>query len=690
MATIFATTSVKATTSKYATTSVYSNGTVINSNTNSGTNFVFGSAISTASPHYSTITHPLAQQSILSEITVRVPTNSWWTNLYMGTNRIVTDPYHIKPVTQGLYICNPSFAVSSNNIVTSFIQNIAFEASETLTIKKIESFTDLGVVFRWSDGTNTLKSYFTRGMAYNTMVYTNLTPKITTAHAILSVNGSSSTGDVTGTKFKIILNNGQTWILYASQSLTLNWQNSTGWRMLASQAYTGTLQLAYLASAGYEATLDTYALSYARGGTVGATVSGDTSTISFNWDVVGSTLLQFAYPHHMDCLNSPNTTSLSYTSIIGNMTGITGNTWTINEALTNYGWDGPRAIDADKVSAITTALSSDKTYTSTTPNDPYFGGKEYAKIGRLISIAEHSQINDTAAAATLRASAKTALEPWINASNSNAIKYDTTWGGINTTNGLASSNNDFGAGYYNDHHFHWGYHVYCAAAIAKNDSTWLAANQDKVNVYLRDIMNPSDTDTYFPRFRHFDWFAGHSWAAGLFDFGDNRNQESTSEAINAWYACYLWGVVTNNANIRDHARILLAMELRSSKKYWQRYTGNDMYSASMTGNGIGVVWSSKVDDTTFFGSNIEYRRGIQIVPILPITESLVPSAWANAFYTNEIAATVGAMAAGWQNFMYAAQATFDKTTAWTNATSLSGFDGGNSKTNQLYWGATRP
>ena len=94
---------------------------------------------------------------------------------------------------------------------------------------------------------------------------------------------------------------------------------------------------------------------------------------------------------------------------------------------------------------------------------------------------------------------------------------------------------------------------------------------------LRDIANPSHADPYYPIVRHKDWYLGHSWAQGvdptygiLFIYFcnivlivlDGKNQESTSEAVNAYYGVYLYGLVTKNDRVRDFGRLLLATEIR--------------------------------------------------------------------------------------------------------------------------------
>ena len=119
-------------------------------------------------------------------------------------------------------------------------------------------------------------------------------------------------------------------------------------------------------------------------------------------------------------------------------------------------------------------------------------------------------------------------------------------------------------GYYNDHHFHFGYFVYAASVIAKSDSNWVNTYGDAVLSLIRDYSNPAsgNGDPNFTFMRNKDWFVGHSWAAGIFPFADGRNQESSSESVNAWYAVSLYGLATGNERIKDLGRLALASEIR--------------------------------------------------------------------------------------------------------------------------------
>lgn len=649
--------------------------------------FVFGSPITTNAPSFPSTTHPLAVSSKISGRPGPYPTNSWMQNFLMGTNRVEPVPYQVKQTSSQLWVCYPNRTVNTTSITTAILQNMAFEASEG--ISSIEQIAEdlMSATYKWKNGSNYMQSAIVQGSPYMVMQYSGLTPKITTQHAILSVNGSSTPGEVSGTKFKVVLNNGQTWLIYTSSTVTFTWSNTGGWQLLAGSAFTGTVSMAYMLDAAHETILDTYKDAYPTGVTINATVSGDVATLTYTYTVAGSgQLLMMALPHHMETLQNPTTVATAYKCMKGTTTGVVGSTWTFSEPLPTIGWSAPRAIDPNRLTAVVNALASDYTFVTSQNTDVYNFGKEIAKMARLALIAD--EVGETSKRDTVIANMKTWLNKWLDGTNGNPLKYDSTYGGICSTAGLASPSADYGNGYYNDHHFHYGYPVYAAAVIAKFDSAWRDSYRGKVTDLIRDYMNPSTSDNKFTRFRHKDFYAGHSWASGLSDFGDNRNQESSSESINAYYGAYLWGLATNDTNIKETARILLAMEIRATKKYYHIYPGNNVYDAGYTGKGIGVLWQTKVDDATFFGSNLEYRRMIQVIPITPITEFYVESGWASEIWT-EMQTIIAAASDGWKNFIYAVEGVIAKVQAWIDSNLLGSFDNGNSKTNQLYWEATR-
>jgi endo-1,3(4)-beta-glucanase len=373
------------------------------------------------------------------------------------------------------------------------------------------------------------------------------------------------------------------------------------------------------------------------------------------------------------------------------MTGLRGATWTLKENLSPIKWFSPNGIPADKVASIRAALQQEKGRRNPV-GDPYTAGKILASMARLALIADELHDNETAH--SIRENLKADLDPWLLGTNWNALKYESAWGGLCSSLGLSDLNADYGNGWYNDHHFHYGYMVYAAAVLGKEDKAWLSSRRAAIMDIVRDFANPSPNDPHFPMTRNKDWFDGHSWASGLFPFGDSKNQESTSESVNAYYAVYLLGESLGDSQLSYWGRMLMATEIRSVHKYWQITEASQIYPAPFKNNKVvGVLWSTKVDYATFFGGNPEYIHCIQMLPFTPITEELLPASWVREEYPVLLEALTrpnSTVEETWKGFIYMDHAIIDKEAAWAEVQTLRWHDNGNSKTNTLYWVATRP
>lgn len=592
--------------------------------------FTWGTALSTESSTFSSSANGVRSfPSVASELAYPYPTNSFWKNLLVGGSKVDIKPYISDFLSTGIGICFPSSRSSSASGVTEgYAKNISVECTETPGVSKIQSYDDLTMTYRWEvDSTHKMVAPIVRGTVMFTMLYTALTPKFSTAHAITSVNGESIPGTHTGTKFKVVMNNGQTWIIYSSSLISLTSATSS---LTATGTFTGTIQVALLKSAGYETTLDNHAGNYPTACSINHVVSGDTDTETWTWTKVGGNFLWHPLMIHMALSVSPTLTGIKMKRLWMDDSCeafSVGTTQTFQQTLPTI-QEGYPNFDAGKVSAIQTAFNTDKTYNPGVSNDPYFGGKALNKLAELGFISAHSQIADSTSRASIISTLKTSVVAWLDATNTNKIKYDSTWGGLCTTNGLADQNADFGNGIYNDHHFHWGYHIRACAFLAKYDATFLASYGSKVENLIRDIMNPSTSDSYFTRFRNHDFYHMHCWADGLTDFGDVHNQESISESVFAWYAVALYGQVTNDENIKEHARILLAKEIACGNLYWHHKSADTSLETVYEDNRItGIPWETKMDFATWFGAYPEYIYGIQMIPASPIASQITPSDW---------------------------------------------------------------
>jgi endo-1,3(4)-beta-glucanase len=212
-------------------------------------------------------------------------------------------------------------------------------------------------------------------------------------------------------------------------------------------------------------------------------------------------------------------------------------------------------------------------------------------------------------------------------------------------------NIDFGNGYYNDHHFHYGYFLTVAAVIAKFNGTWLNQHKDYINWFaryvfsaimigrrrwrncmLRDIINPSPEDPYFPVTRCRDWFAGHSWASGIANGAGSRDQESSGEAVNGYYGALLWASTTLSQDYVNYAKLLIATEQQGSQVYWHLYPQESQTARdnpypepevrALVTMGNVMDWQSGA--WLFWGSEKSEIAAIQILPVTPINEVSPP------------------------------------------------------------------
>jgi endo-1,3(4)-beta-glucanase len=246
---------------------------------------------------------------------------------------------------------------------------------------------------------------------------------------------------------------------------------------------------------------------------------------------------------------------------------------------------------------------------------------------------------------------KASFNHWFESSASTVPAYETGWGGVINKAGATNGWVDFGNGYYNDHHFHYGYFLTVAAVIAKFDGAWLNQHREYINWFARyvyhvpsfqllvftnivafsfisDIINPSPQDPYFPVARCRDWFAGHSWASGIANGGGSRDQESSTEAISGYYGALLWASVALPQDYVNYAKLLIATEQQASQVYWHLYpqqpqTDRDNpypepEARKLVTMGNVMDWQSGA--WLFWGAQKVQIAAIQILPLIPVNE----------------------------------------------------------------------
>lgn len=549
-----------------------------------------------------------------------------------------------------------------------------------------------------------------QGEGFVTAVYFNLIPKFTSVVGFAKVTGDTSPRAGIN-KYKMTLNNNRTWTLYVTlptgQSLNLSLQD--GNTIVGDRSVNGAV---FQVVSSTDAVFDKAAGMYPTRGTLSGSVDGTTGSYSVTYSTAGSsnngTTAMFALPHHVSSFTS---------SMAQYKTNITLDTITKGTAtcyLTNkfsFELTVPSNIGLDPYSSVPgTWLNYSNNVKNAIYNaaveevkgdvlnesnlDSMYGaGKILAKYAWLLYVT-HYVLQNNSLTTQLLPKLKSAIERFSKNTQKFPLAYDQTWKGLIST---ADSAADYGNSYYNDHHFHYGYHVIAAAITAKVDrelgGSWLNTVKDWVNDLARDFATPSDDDTYFPAFRSFDWYNGHSWAKGIFASGDGKDQESSSEDYNAYYGLKIWGSVTGDSSLEQRSLIQLGILNKSCNSYFLMADDNKVQPSNFIKNKVtGILFENKIDHTTYFGNNLEYIQMIHAIPITSISSFIRTPTFTREEWDQKLKAIVDSVNDGWKGIIMLNVALFDPNKAYeffsSSSFSNNYLDNGQSKTWSLtYSGA---
>ena len=107
---------------------------------------------------------------------------------------------------------------------------------------------------------------------------------------------------------------------------------------------------------------------------------------------------------------------------------------------------------------------------------------------------------------------------------------------------------------------------------------------------VRDVANPSTQENYFPFSRNLDWYHSHSFAKGLFESGDSKDEESSSRGVMCTYGMKMWGQVLRDAVMEARGNLLLSILARSLQNYFLMESNNVNQPANFIGNKVtGIV-----------------------------------------------------------------------------------------------------
>lgn len=450
------------------------------------------------------------------------------------------------------------------------------------------------------------------------------------------------------------------WLIYTTANLSL--ANNT---ISTAGNFNDLVQIAALGSeSGQYAILTSLYQNYIGAYTTKFNTSNyNITTFQIDLNLVGGKSLHLMPVHWnnytVSNVTKPNTPKFP-DLVYGNMSYYQFNNNTSNVNMGPF--TIPDNLDLSSLSSaskniLKTRVIIDAQITQITTNlNPYDYGIQAATAGKIIALAKSLGIETNTDVVTLKNTLIESLTKWLNNTNTPEYRltYEPIWKGVIVpADSDAVVNKDptaYGNSFYNDHHFHYGYIIYaiwCAELYQNTLSTNFPA---QIQNLLCDVCNPDPSSTFSTKVRHKDFYGGHSWATGVGSPNPSdttkklspvRQQESSGEAINCYYACYLLSGLLGDNDTKKTAAVALKTEFDSSLAYYQLFGEGTSYGDFQKVAGIGILdnlgkeytldW--QMQPNTYPGRSLGIY-GIQAIPFTEISFQHISTEWTNKMVSN--------------------------------------------------------
>lgn len=342
-------------------------------------------------------------------------------------------------------------------------------------------------------------------------------------------------------------------------------------------------------------------------------VGDDEVTTELTYDTAGGTTAHGVLPHQAGTADEGCDLG-TFPTVYGAQTLCAGSTltWSAPRQQASLGLD-LSGLSEDDRAELAEQVAADVADLPDPPADTYFGAKWTYRTAQLLDIAR--QVGADEAADEARTRLSEVLLQWTEVDGCEdrsafCFGYDPEWKGV------VGQTAAFGSELFNDHHFHYGYFLYAAAVLGADQPSLVEQLAPVMTLLAADIAGGSDTGIT-PQRRPFDVYASHSWAAGTSEFADGNNQESSSEAVNAWAGLELWAQVAGDADLEEQAAWMMSSEAQATRAYWTDFdTSAEVYDGFEHG-AMGINWGGKRDYATWFSPEPSAILGIQLIPMSP-------------------------------------------------------------------------
>lgn len=486
---------------------------------------------------------------------------------------------------------------------------------------RVDDYSDWAVTAYWEDGADTMTATFGHGLPY---VFFHKTGGAYVIRLVASPNDVVNNGAVfaftasnnMGARYALFAPTGSTWT-QDGLNITLNAPVGADYLAVAALPDNSAETLELFRQHAYNFVTDTH-FEYS--------VDGVTQEVTTNFHITteaketGGSLsplpLVALYRHQwLHLAGTPTNTGLSYNTTRGDMRLYATDSFTteltfggVLPALPAVQVEMDGYSDAQLQAYISDMYDPSDDYTDPNfPRETYWEGKNLNRIAQLVHLADQQgMITERDSFLTFL---RRTLEDWFDGQTPYVFYLDENW---NVLQGYPSG---FGAdSQINDHNFHWGYFIMTAATIAQYDPAWAANYEGIVELLAKDAANWDREDTRFPYMRHFDAYAGHSWAAGHQAFGAGNNQESSSEAMNFAAGLIMWGEAIGNEAMRDTGIFMLTTEQQAVEQYWFD-VDQEVFPPQYPFETVGILWGHGIAYATWWTANPEEIHGINFLPL---------------------------------------------------------------------------
>jgi endo-1,3(4)-beta-glucanase len=549
-----------------------------------------------------------------------VPTNQWWTSLATSTPaRLFLHPLAVDFRDIGMEIASPSPTVSADEVVNDWKP---FARIATAGRPRVVGWGDFSVTAEIATPSGaTLTSTLAQGLPAVALRSTagSVELELLAGPTTLATADGRTLADATAVTASALVATTRTdrWDLRSDRPIT--WQRR-GQTLSATVTEPTVLTLAYPpgdVDATWTSLLDQLA-THPVTSTTATAVVGDgvvTHTLRFERDIDAPVPVALL-PHQRAASRGGVRALGTYPSERGTLTLADRRAVVLDVAFPGL-LLGPPPLGAPPAD-LASLVDLDRREKTVRPGS-YFGARDLGRLAGIVdgldAYGSSSALNATRDA-LLREIADELTDrlTYSGPADDRWLAAEPTWGGI------IALPTEFVSERYNDLHFHFAYVIEAAALIAEQRGIDKAL-RDTIDLLASSVMavgvQPlaaiSRVDDGIPLGGgHFSPWLGHSLADGFATSNRGNNQESSSEAVHAWYAIARWAHATDRPEIGDAAAARYGMETRTAQTYW--LDAGSLLPDGYRHDTAGIVWGDRVEYRTFFSPKAEAIVGIQLLP----------------------------------------------------------------------------